>query len=73
MLEKLSEMGSLSTEELYEQTRIPRSSVYRVASILENLGYLTRTANGPEHRWQIDLRFLNLSAGILNRLTSRRN
>ncbi len=67
-MERLSEMGSLSTEELYEQTRIPRSSVYRVASILESLGYLTRIINGGEHRWQIDLRFLNLSAGILNRL-----
>lgn len=35
-------MGSLSTEELYEQTRIPRSSVYRAASILEGLANDTR-------------------------------
>ena len=42
VLERLSEMGSLSTEELYEQTRIPRSSVYRAASILEGLANDTR-------------------------------
>jgi IclR family acetate operon transcriptional repressor len=64
-------MGSLSTEELHRETGIPRSSVYRVLCILEGCGYVARMNNGAEDGWNMDLKFLGLSANILSRMDLR--
>ena len=71
VIERLSETGSLTNEELHNETGIPRSSVYRVLRILEGCGYVSRINNGTEDRWNIDLKFLTLSASILARIDLR--
>jgi DNA-binding IclR family transcriptional regulator len=68
VIEKLSALGAQSSEELYKETQIPRSSVYRILRILEENGYVSRIKNGSEDNWRLDLRILRLSAAIMSRL-----
>jgi IclR family KDG regulon transcriptional repressor len=68
VIENLSALGSLSTDELAVKTGIPKSSVYRILRILEDFNYVSRSKLEREDTWTLDLKFLTLSANILSRV-----
>lgn len=68
VIEKLSASSNISTDEVSLETGIPRSSVYRILCVLEELGYALRYRNEHRDVWSLSLKFLKLSAGILGRL-----
>jgi IclR family transcriptional regulator, KDG regulon repressor len=68
VIENLSALGSLSTDQLAAKTGIPKSSVYRILRILEDFDYVSRSKLEREDRWTLDLKFLTLSANILSRV-----
>lgn len=68
VIENLSALGSLSTEQLAAKTGIPKSSVYRILRILEESNYVSRLKVDMEDFWSLDLNFLALSANILGRV-----
>ncbi len=71
IIEKLAIEGPLSTENLYEKSMIPRSSIYRLLCTLEELGYVLRTREGIEDIWRLDLKFLNLFSHLIERIDLR--
>lgn len=68
VIEKLAILGPQSIEDLYKETVISRSSIYRILCTLENLGYVIRKRNEAEDIWKLDLKFLSLSSHILSRI-----
>ena len=68
VIENLSALGSLSTEQLSAKSGIPKSSVYRILRILEDFNYVSRSKLEREDTWTLDLKFLTLSANILSRV-----
>ena len=61
--------GHLSIEQLAHETNIPRSSIYRILCILENLGYASRSkGESINNVWSLDSIFLSLSAAVLDRM-----
>ncbi len=68
VIENLSALGSLSTDQLSAKTGIPKSSVYRILRILEDQNYVSRIKAELEDFWSLDLKFLTLSANILGRV-----
>ncbi len=69
VIEKLAALGHTSLDKLCLETKIPKSSVYRILCILEELGYVSRSRNGSgEDLWTLDLKLLGLSAAVLGRI-----
>jgi IclR family transcriptional regulator, KDG regulon repressor len=68
VVEALSVSPHLSTETISHQIRVPRSTVYRILCVLEELGYVTRDKDGHHDAWSLGLKFLKVSAGLLSRM-----
>jgi DNA-binding IclR family transcriptional regulator len=67
IIEKLAEKGPRTVEELFQETQIARSSIYRILCTLESIGYVIRFRDGVMDSWDIDLKVLNISSNILHR------
>ena len=68
VIEMLSASSHDSTDDIARGSGIPRSSVYRILCVLEDLGYAIRHKHGHHDGWSLSLRFLRLTSGLLARL-----
>lgn len=68
LIESLATLGSSSLERLNQESKISKSSIYRILCELENLGYVSRYKNIVEDIWKLNLKFVNISSYLLSRL-----
>jgi DNA-binding IclR family transcriptional regulator len=72
ILELLSTQGALPLEDIAKETRIPRTSVFRLLNTFEALGYVEREPiHGVDH-WLLGLKLLCLTNSKLSRLDIRK-
>ncbi len=69
IIEALAESGNLEIDELYETTKIPRSTIFKLLKIMEGMGYVSaEKKNAHSDRWFLTLKMLKVSRLILSRL-----
>jgi IclR family transcriptional regulator, KDG regulon repressor len=68
IIETLAMTGPLSLEEIYKETNISKSAIYRILCTLEELKYISRYKKDAYDIWRLELKFLNISSFILSRL-----
>jgi IclR family transcriptional regulator, KDG regulon repressor len=73
VLELLAENGPIGIEQIFRDTKIPRSSIFRILCTFEHLGYVRRKLIGNKSNsnavlWELELKLLSLTRSILSRL-----
>jgi len=70
VIEILSQEGPMDIEKIYNLTKIPRSSIYRILCTLEYTGYAQRIKNNKNQSdlWELNYKLLTIANGILNKI-----
>ena len=72
LVETLATKGPLAIDEISDFSAIPRSTAYKLLSLLEGLGYVFREkVNGQTDNWYLTLKILRASNLITSRLDLR--
>ncbi|MEN3187038.1 MAG: IclR family transcriptional regulator [Atribacterota bacterium] len=71
IMEQLAKEGCLTLEELSLETKIPRSSTFRLLNTLEKLGYVERKKDIQGDQWSLGLKVLTLAGQKLSHLDLR--
>ena len=68
MIEILAQDGPMDIEKIYNLTKTPRSSIYRILCTLEYLGYVRRINKNSTDIWELNLKMLKIANGILHKI-----
>lgn len=68
IIERLASDGSQSVEVLFQNTNIPRSSIYRILCTLESMDYVSRFREGAEDIWELQFKILGITSNLLSRI-----
>lgn len=69
ILEALSDKGQLNIEGIYQITKIPKSTLSKILTTFEDLGYVFKERMGDQTDiWMLTLKILKMSRLILSRL-----
>jgi IclR family transcriptional regulator, KDG regulon repressor len=69
IIEYIASNGPSEIDEIYDNTGIPRSTIFKLLSNLKSLGYIIQTKSaGQTHYWCLTLKLLKISKLILARI-----
>lgn len=71
LLELISKEKSITFDEIVSKSKIPRSSVFRLLSSLESLGYLERKKINDVDCWNLGLRILTIANRKISQMDIR--
>ena len=72
ILELLSLQAPLTMDQIYGRTRIPRTTVFRILTTFEALGYVKREHIHAVAHWSLGLGLLSLTNSVLRQLDLRK-
>lgn len=69
IIENLAKHGLSGIDEVYNYTKIPKPTLYKILNNLEKLGYILRkNIDGQKDYWYLTLKLLKIARPILSRL-----